>query len=845
MTRVAHYALLERIGAGGMGEVYRARDTRLGRTVAIKMLPDVLAADPERRDRFVEEARATAALSHPSIAMLFEIGEADGRLFLAFEFVPGQTLARALADGPMHPRRAVPLAIQIADALAEAHAAGIIHRDIKPENVIVTPKGSAKVLDFGLASWTEGGAARESAFTRVETDPSLIVGTLAYMSPEQARAQPLEGRSDIFSLGIVLYEMLTGRNPFAAPTAAATLVNVLQLEPPPPSFANSQVRPELDAIVMRTLAKDPAARYPGAAALASELRGVSGERTEHVFDRDAPVLLAREPRSRRWLPPVAALLFVAVLAGIGYPRRAELAGWWKRNVGSPPEPLIAVIPLDEIGESEHVFADGLTDDVIMRLGQTPGLRVLGRSSTRSYRGRAASEVARELGAAVVLTGSVQRERGDLKVNLELIDPSDGIQIWRRQFVRTATDVLAMQSEIADSVAAALQLELAASATRTRTSARTVSPEAYETYTRARAAAAARDQDRAISLYEEAIRADPGLAEAHAGLASIIYHRAAFTGEGFSGAEEARMREAAMRAAAIEPDLPEVEIAVGLTAPTLRESLEHMVRAIALDPSHADAHHELGDQLAGFAPARALRTFQRSRALDPQLFANYPDETLLNLEMGRIAAAGDVVRETRRVFPDSPFLLSLEALFVNAAGDSARAMSLQEQFLAGPVAPRGAWLNLARLYLKAGRRADAERTLNAGLRRFPGYCEGEAVAAGLLADRGHRREAQRASETIRQRAPLRCAVTASAAIGDVATAAAMLRRIAADERELREWLVAQFGSTGDSALEARLYPWQKVADAPAIVAARQEIRAAIERLQPVINDALRSLPQESR
>jgi TolB-like protein len=542
---------------------------------------------------------------------------------------------------------------------------------------------------------------------------------------------------------------------------------------------------------------------------------------------------------------VAALLFVVVFAGIAYPRRAELAGWWKRNVGSPPEPVIAVIPLEEIGEREHFFADGLTDDVIMRLGQTPGLRVLGRSSTRSYRGRAPSDVARELGAAVVLTGSVQRERGDLKVNLELIDPSDGIQIWRRQFVRTATDVLAMQSEIADSVAAALQLELTASATRTRTSARTVSPEAYETYTRARAAAAARDQDRAIALYEEAIRADPGLAEAYAGLTSMIYHRAAFGGEGLSAAEGARMRDLAMRAAAIEPDLPEVEIAVGLTAPTLREALEHMARAIALDPSHADAHHELGDQIVGFAPARALRAFARSRALDPQLFANYPDETLTNLTLGRLDAAHDVLAEARRVFPKSPFLNSLQSVVADYTGESERAIALMEQFITAPDAPRGAWLNLARLYVKAGRRSDAERAVAAGLRLFPAYCEGRAFEAGLLVDRGRRREAREAANAIRSRATLGCAATAAAAIADTTTAAAVLRRIAVEESELRRWVLLQFGFSGQLALQQRLYPWNKVATSRAVADAEEEIQAAIRRTQPVIEDALRSLPPESR
>src|SRR5579862_9465889 len=223
LETLGHYNVLDRIGAGGMGEVYRARDTRLGRTVAIKLLPAALAEDAERRDRLLKEARAAAALSHPNIAALYEIGEDAGRVFLVFEFVPGRTLDREIEGRPMNPRRALDLAAQIADALADAHAAGIVHRDIEPGNIIVTPKGRAKVLDFGLAKWTTGGAEREQAATTLATPAGTAMGTVAYMSPEQALGEPVDHRSDIFSLGVVVFEMLTGRRPFegATPTELA------------------------------------------------------------------------------------------------------------------------------------------------------------------------------------------------------------------------------------------------------------------------------------------------------------------------------------------------------------------------------------------------------------------------------------------------------------------------------------------------------------------------------------------------------------------------------------------------------------------------------------------------
>src|SRR5262245_1342114 len=274
---LAHYKILDRIGAGGMGEVYRARDTRLGRTVALKVLVADVATDPDRRDRFLREARASAALSHPNIAALFEIGEDQGQLFLAFEYVPGETLGAVIGGRPMNPRRAIELGVQIADALADAHAEGIVHRDIKPANIIVTPKGHAKILDFGLATWTAGGAEREHASevaTMMKTAAGTTLGTVAYMSPEQALGEQIDERTDIFSLGVVLFEMLTGKRPFTGTTATAVSMQIVQTPVPPLTSVNRSVPRELDPIVAKALAKKPDDRYASAATLAAELRSV-------------------------------------------------------------------------------------------------------------------------------------------------------------------------------------------------------------------------------------------------------------------------------------------------------------------------------------------------------------------------------------------------------------------------------------------------------------------------------------------------------------------------------------------------------------------------------------------
>jgi serine/threonine protein kinase len=320
---LGHYKILDRIGAGGMGEVYRARDTRLGRTVAIKVMRADVAGDPVRRERFLQEARATAALSHPNIAALYEIGEDQDQLFLAFEYVPGETLKSVIAGRPLNPRRAIDLAVQIADAVADAHAESIVHRDIKSDNIIVTPKGNAKMLDFGLATWTASGAERDhagQAATMMNTAPSTMFGTVAYMSPEQALGERVDHRTDIFSLGVVMFEMLTGKLPFTGTTATALALQIVQAPAPLPSSINKTLPAELDAIVAKALAKSLDQRYESAVTLAADLRGVSAMLAARSETQDAAaVFVPAQPARRtggRWiLLLVLAALFAAAWFG--------------------------------------------------------------------------------------------------------------------------------------------------------------------------------------------------------------------------------------------------------------------------------------------------------------------------------------------------------------------------------------------------------------------------------------------------------------------------------------------------------------------------------------------------
>jgi serine/threonine protein kinase len=326
------YKILDRIGAGGMGEVFRARDTRLGRTVAIKVIGPQIADDPGRRERFLVEARAAATLSHPNIAALYEVGEDRGQLFLVFEFVPGESLKTVIGGRPLNPRRAIDLAVQVADALADGQAGGIIHRDIKPASIMVTPKGNAKILDFGLSTWTAGGAEREHAAEGADppaTPSGTAQGTVAYMSPEQALGEQLDHRTDIFSLGIVIFEMLTGRQPFSAQTPAALALKIVQAPAPLPSSMNRALPTELDPIVGKALAKSLEQRYESSVTLAAELRSVAAI-LDVRSDAAAPAIphmtvqqpRRQQPRSQSEAGWIILLVILAALLA---------AAWFQRD----------------------------------------------------------------------------------------------------------------------------------------------------------------------------------------------------------------------------------------------------------------------------------------------------------------------------------------------------------------------------------------------------------------------------------------------------------------------------------------------------------------------------------
>ena len=478
--------------------------------------------------------------------------------------------------------------------------------------------------------------------------------------------------------------------------------------------------------------------------------------------------------------------------------------------------------------------------MITRLGQLPGVKVLGRSATRDYRGRAPADVARELQAAVVLTGAVQSEGDVVKVTVSLIDPKDGSQIWSDSYQQPLNNIFAVQNDIAEAVARNLRVTLTPSPVRARTATRLVNAAAYDLYLRGRDAAARREGIRAVELYRQAIAADPRLAEAHAGLTEALHLRIA--GNAFDPSIADEMRRSAFAASAVDPDLPQVELALGLTAPGLADKLKHFRRAIDLDPSYAEAYHQVGDLLMQLAPEQALAFFRRSLALDPRAVVGYTDMARVLASEHRLAeAAAEVGRNPAAVPTNNPVPL---ATIARQRGKPDEAIELLDgpgrQYVErtlGRGDAAGA-LFLVSLMADAGRKAQALDRVNTVAARMPNDCEVKAMLAALKYDLGQRRAALEMASALLAAAQLpkaslsdvRCGPMAAAAVVDVEAASAILRRIAAEDIHLRHWTFQIGGFSGHEWLKGGWYPFNRIGDAPPVVAAKQELARAFSQVR---------------
>src|ERR1700719_865902 len=536
---ISHYSVLEKLGGGGMGVVYKAKDTRLGRSVALKFLPDDTSQDTQAIERFRREARAASSLNHPNICTIYDIGEFEGRPFIAMELLEGQTLKHRISGKPVSLAELLEVGIQIADGLDAAHAKGIVHRDIKPANIFLVSRGPAKILDFGLAKLAQtqhrGASVGESTLqsrTQVGdedllTSPGSSVGTVAYMSPEQARGEELDARSDLFSLGVVLYEMCTGAVPFGGSTAALIFDGILNSTPAPATKLNSKLPMALENIFGKALEKDTELRYQTASELRADLK-----RLKRDLDSNRRVSAESSDSSSSRAAAVPAKKSVAVL-------------YFENQSG---------------GKEDEYFRDGMTEDIITELSKNTPLQIFPRSEMLPFRDKptAAPQVGQQLGATFVLEGTIRRSGNRLRITAQLVEGSTRHSVWAERYDRQLEDVFAMQDEIARSIAQALRITLSPQKEKTIGLKPTENTQAYDFYLRGRSYTRRENMDYALQMFEQAIQLDKNFALAHAGIAhlcGLIYEIREQTPEWIS-----RGLAACDRAMALAPELPEVMVA---------------------------------------------------------------------------------------------------------------------------------------------------------------------------------------------------------------------------------------------------------------------------------------------
>jgi len=696
---ISHYKIIEKLGEGGMGVVYRAEDTKLKRTVALKFLPQDLTRDADAKARFIREAQAAAALNHPNICTIHEVGEHDGQSFIAMELVEGQSLKERIDRGPLPIDDAVTFAIQAGEGLGEAHEKGIVHRDIKPGNIMLTAQGQAKILDFGLA--------RLGADTKLtKTDTTL--GTVAYMSPEQASGKDVDRRTDIWSLGVVLYEMITGQRPFAGEYEAAVVHSILNDAPEPVTARRSNVPMELERIVGKALAKNASERYPHVEDMLVDLRALRSTTQTHRPPQHTKRLGMKGKAAIAGGAVVIVIAFVlAVRNGLFAP-----AGSPQGKHGTDNRKMLVVLPFENLGASEdEYFANGTTDAITARLAGVSGLGVIARQSAIQYRKTAKPirQIGKELGVEYILQGTVQREKpGDptsrVRVIPQLVRVADQTNIWAETYDENMTEVFRVQSDIAERVASQLDVALLEPERRAIEKRPTENLAAYDDYLRGKDYYNAVDlagTELSVQLLQRAVSTDPRFAEAWAAL-SMAYHALywSFDRPGALTQET----EAVKRAEELAPDIPETHLALGCVAYAHREfgqALTHFEMAQSLSPS-GDAAQMIGFSLRRLGKWQdALNHFEDARRLMPRNYSIYADGLgITRIFLRRYDDAERDFDQTIRLAPQIAYgYIGKVQILLARDGDVAAAKRIMSEM---------------------SRRANADDIANAHVTGMPGY-----------------------------------------------------------------------------------------------------------------------------
>ncbi|HTO88253.1 MAG TPA: protein kinase [Thermoanaerobaculia bacterium] len=734
--RLGPYEILAPLGAGGMGEVFSARDTRLGRDVAIKILPEHLAENPRALERFEREARAVAALSHPNILAIHDFGREGSIAFAVMELLQGESLDQRLAREQLSWRKTLEIGAAIADGLASAHGRGIVHRDLKPANVFLTREGLVKVLDFGLARQdsfaSEGTAASTAA---AQTEPGTVLGTVGYMSPEQVRGEPADARSDIFSLGCVLYEMLTGRAAFKKGTRAESLAAVLRDDPGELSESGRALPAALNGFVRRCLEKSPDERFQSARDLAFAMREALGTSAVSAV----PAAMPATARRRRGAWVAGVLLAAAVFAILAFDAgglRSRLTRKGGQRVHS-----LAVLPLENLSRDpqEEYFADGMTEELITRLSKIGGLQVTSRTSVMGYKQtkRKVPEIARELGVDAILEGSVLRDGQRVKVTAQLIDGSSDRHIWADSYERELRDILPLQTEVAEAVAREVGVQLTPEGkARAAEAARPVVPTAYDAYVRGRHAWNKRGEAslrEGIRLFQESIDADPTYAPAYAGMADC-YSQLGYANYVSPEDSFPRAKAAAQKALELDPNLAEGHASLGFATMyfdwDFSKAEQEFRRAIELNPNSALAHQWYAYLLtARERPEQeAAAQIATAKRLDPLSVPINTDQAYMLYYYGKLEGALKSVRMALEMDPKNPLahfwlvrIYTSQGKYAEAEAELANIGSLRTW--------TPAMASAGFLYALSGKRTEAESVLRqfADLKKEGKYASSYAIA----------------------------------------------------------------------------------------------------------------------